>query len=144
MELLTHDWINKIESRTKCQTFYFYPKTNAKGLALVRLLDSITDTYFTDLKEVSTAIRIYGTQEQIDKALDDYCEDNGLNVDEAYDFKPEAEGSRFYCKDENDEIKKALKRYTDIYLKKNDIFSLYNFNKGNELNRNRAIIINII
>ena len=135
MELL------KIESHTKCQTFYFYPNGNYTG---VRVLNSITDTYFTDLKEVSTAIRIYGTKEQIDKALDDYCKVSGLDVDEGYDFKPEAEGSFFYCKDENDEIKKALRRYLNIYLKKNDIFSLLNFNKGNELNRNKAIIINLI
>ena len=144
MELLTYDWITKIQSRTKCQTIYFYPNINPAGSALVKVLDPITNTYFTDLKQVSTVIRIYGTQEQIDKALDDYCLMYNLNVDEAYDYKPEAEGSYFYNKDVNDEIKKALTRYTDIYLKKNDIFSLYNFNKGNELNRNKAIIINLI
>ena len=137
MELLTHNWITKIESHTKCQTFYFYPNGNHTG---VRVLNSITDTYFTDIKEVSTAIRIYGTPEQIEKALDDYCKVTGLNVDEAYDFKPEAEGSHFYCKDENDEIKKALTRYKNIYLKKNAIYMSSHFYN----NKTRAIIINLI
>ena len=134
MELL------KIESHTECQTIYFYPNINPPGSALVKVLDPMTNTYFTDLKEVSTVIRIYGTPEQIEKALDDYCLRYNLNVDEAYDFKPEAEGSYFYNKDENDEIKKALTRYKNIYLKKNAIYMSSHFYN----NKNRAIIINLI
>ena len=74
----------------------------------VRVLDSNTATYGTDIKQISKAIRILGTPEQIDKALDDYCEYSGLNLDEAFNFTD----------------KDKIKEYTKHYKNKGLIINL--------------------
>lgn len=84
--------------------------------------------WFTDLKKVEPSIRIFGTQEQIDKALDDYIEMTGLNLDECYDFKVEEKGSFFYNEERNKLIKKKLQEYKEVY---------------NELSNNSALITTI-
>tara|TARA_R100000781_G_scaffold90502_1_gene55953 strand:- start:8 stop:340 length:333 start_codon:yes stop_codon:yes gene_type:complete len=84
--------------------------------------------WFTDLAKVEPSIRIFGTQEQIEKALDDYIELTGLNLDEGYDYKVEPKDSRFYDKDRNEVIKKKLKEYKEIY---------------NKMNNNKALITTI-
>ena len=70
----------------------------------------LADKYFSDndIKEYSQSIRIFGTRKQIDKALDDYCDISGLNLDEVYDF----------------EDKDKLKEYADQYKNKALIINL--------------------
>ena len=76
--------------------------------------------WFTDIKKVEPSIRIFGTQKQIDKALNNYIEMTGLNLDECYDFNVEEKGSFFYNKDRNEVIKKKLKEYEELYNKMNN------------------------
>jgi lipoprotein NlpI len=67
----------------RCQSFYFYSngiyQTKSKW-------NNMLQCYETDVKEYSTAIRIFGTIEEIDETLNEYCKQSGLNLDEAYDF----------------------------------------------------------
>ena len=62
------------------------------------------DGWFSDLTKAEPSIRIFGTKEQIEKALDDYCKMTGLNLDEAYNYENE----------------KMLKVYKEKYLKMNN------------------------
>jgi len=71
--------------------------------------------WFTDIKKVEPSIRIFGTQKQIDKALDNYIEMTGLNLDECYDFKVEEQSTQFYNKERNEIIKNKLQEYKNIY-----------------------------
>ena len=123
-----------MEEYLKCQDFYFYPngiyKNNSK-------LDSATHTYFSDIEEISQAIRIFGSKEQIDRALDDYITRTKLNLDECYEFKIEKKGSYWYdiFKDpiaHNKMVKGKLKDYQELYLKKN-----------NHARKFKALIINL-
>tara|TARA_R110001583_G_scaffold166635_2_gene319385 strand:+ start:448 stop:729 length:282 start_codon:yes stop_codon:yes gene_type:complete len=85
----------------ECDTCYFYPngvfKTTSKW-------NNQFDCYETDIQDYSQAIRIFGTRKQIDKALDDYCDVSGLNLDEAYDFE------------DNDKLKEYKKYYKNKAL----------------------------
>tara|TARA_R100000655_G_scaffold25060_2_gene50868 strand:+ start:121 stop:417 length:297 start_codon:yes stop_codon:yes gene_type:complete len=94
-----------LNMKLKCQTFEFYSNGEYRD---VRVLDSNTATYGTDIKEISKVIRILGTQEQIDKALDDYCQVSGLNLDEAFNFTD----------------KDKIKEYTKHYKNKGLIINL--------------------
>ena len=67
-----------------CESFYFYNNGVYKTIE-----NYSPDGWFTDLKRVETSIKIFGTREQIDKALDDYIELTGLNLDEVYDYEDE-------------------------------------------------------
>jgi hypothetical protein len=95
-----------------CEDFYFYNNGIYKTIS-----NLCPDGFFADLKKVEPSIRIFGTREQIDKALDTYIELTGLNLDECYDFKPESKGSYFYDKERNKRIKKDLKMYKERYNK---------------------------
>ena len=67
-----------------CESFYFYNN------GVYKTIENYTpDGWFTDLKRVEPSIKIFGTREQIDKALDDYIELTGLNLDEVYDYEDE-------------------------------------------------------
>ena len=91
--------------KLECDTFYFYPS----GLyTTTRKRDSHLKCNDNDIKEYSQAIRIFGTRKQIDKALDDYCDRSGLNLDEVYDF----------------EDKDKLKEYAEQYKNKALIINL--------------------
>ena len=91
--------------KLECDTFYFYPS----GLyTATRKRDSHLKCNDNDIKEYSQSIRIFGTRKQIDKALDDYCDISGLNLDEVYDF----------------EDKDKLKEYTEQYKNKALIINL--------------------
>tara|TARA_R110002049_G_scaffold276888_1_gene455166 strand:+ start:159 stop:440 length:282 start_codon:yes stop_codon:yes gene_type:complete len=67
----------------ECDTYYFYPngeyKTTSKWNEEFRCYES-------DIQDYSQKIRIFGTRKQIDKALNDYCDVSGLNLDEGFDF----------------------------------------------------------
>ena len=69
--------------KLECHTYYFYPngtyETDSSWNLGLR-------SYSHDLKQVSTAILIFGTRKQIDKALDDYCDSTKLNLDEGFDI----------------------------------------------------------
>jgi hypothetical protein len=82
-----------------CESFYFYNNGVYKTIE-----NYSPEGWFTDLKRVEPSIKIFGTREQIDKALDDYIELTGLNLDEVYDY-------------ENEEM---LKVYKEKYYKMNN------------------------
>ncbi len=86
--------------KLKCQNFYFY--NNGMFYKTIKTLSP--DGWFSDLTKVEPSIRIFGTQDQIDKALDEYCKMTGLNLDEAYNYENE----------------KMLKVYKEKYLKMNN------------------------
>ena len=67
-----------------CESFYFYNNGIYKAIE-----NYSPEGWFTDLKRVEPSIKIFGTREQIDKALDDYIELTGLNLDEVYDYEDE-------------------------------------------------------
>ena len=54
--------------------------------------------WFADLKKVEPSIRIFGTREQIEEALDTYIEMTGLNLDECFDYDNK-EGLKAYKKE---------------------------------------------
>ena len=98
----------------QCLDFYFYPNGVYRNK---QAYDLNAKSYYSESEEVSEHIRLYGTQEEINKALDDYIELSQLNVDECFDF----------------DIPSKIKKYKEIYLKKNI---------NNK--KNKALLINII
>ena len=99
-----------------CEDYYFYPNGEYKTLSK---WDSQLYSFDNDTKEISTAVRIFGTQKQIDAAFEDICNLTGLNLDECYTFEIEKKGSRFYNEDRNKIIAKKLEQYKEIYKKNN-------------------------
>ena len=87
-------------------------------------IDSITNTYNTDLSDnCGTSIRVYGTQQQINKAVNEYMKNKPIYLDECYNFKVEPKGSYWYNILENPEehnkmVAKKLKKYKAIYKEK--------------------------
>ncbi len=108
------------------QDFHFYNNEVFKTISKFS-----PEGWFTDLKKVEPSIRIFGTQEQINEALDTYIELTGMNVDECYDFKPEPKGSYWYDNfksrfgeqeaiKQNKIVENTLKEYKKIYDKQNN------------------------
>jgi len=114
-----------MKTKEICHEFYFYPngeyKTKSKW-------DSQLYVFDNDIQRISNAIRIYGTEDQIDKAFDDYQTITGLNLDECYTFQVEKKGTFFYNEKANVIIKKRLEYYKKIY---------------DQNNKEKAIVINI-
>ena len=82
-----------------CESFYFYNN------GVYKTIEKLSpDGWFTDLAKAEPSIRIFGTRQQIDKALNDYIKMTGLNLDEVYDYT-------------NEEM---LKVYKEKYLKMNN------------------------
>ena len=107
----------KTENKLIAQDFYFYnnEETQLKG----NFQESYTGEYYTDLIEYSRIIRIFGTEKEIRAALTEYIENTGLNVDECYDYKEEAEGAFWYESEEvNKKVREKLKAYTKLYKEK--------------------------
>jgi len=67
-----------------CESFYFYNNGVFKTIE-----NYSPEGWFTDIKKVEPSIRIFGTRQQIDEALDAYIELTGLNLDEVYDYENE-------------------------------------------------------
>jgi hypothetical protein len=107
----------------KCADYYFYPNGEYRN---VSKWDSQLYSFDNDIKEISSAVRIFGTQKQIDAAFEDICALTKLNLDECYTYEIEKEGSFFYNKEQNKVISKKLKQYKEMY----------NINK-------RALILNL-
>tara|TARA_R100001463_G_scaffold39868_1_gene85111 strand:+ start:544 stop:879 length:336 start_codon:yes stop_codon:yes gene_type:complete len=106
------------------QDFYFY--NNGTLYSTIKKLSP--DGWFSDIKKVEPSIRIFGTKEQINEALDAYIQMTGLNLDECYDFKVEEKDSFFYDLERNKIIEKKLKEYKKRY---------------NKLSNNKALITTI-
>ena len=67
-----------------CESFYFYNN------GVYKTIEKLSPQgWFTDLAKAEPSIRIFGTRQQIDKALDDYIKMTGLNLDEVYDYTNE-------------------------------------------------------
>ena len=85
----------------ECDSYYFYPNGEFKTTSKQ---NEEFSCYENDIQDYSQAIRIFGTRKQIDKALDDYCEVSGLNLDEGYDFE------------DKDKLKEYKKQYKNKAL----------------------------
>ena len=104
-----------MENQLFCESFYFYNNGVYKKISNLS-----KDGWFADLKKVEPSIRIFGTKEQIEEALDTYIKLTGLNLDESYDYEVEEEGSFFYNEKENIRIERNLKMYKELYEKQNN------------------------
>ena len=104
-----------MENQLFCESFYFYNNGVYKKISNLS-----KDGWFADLKKVEPSIRIFGTKEQIEEALDTYIKLTGLNLDESYDYEVEEEGSFFYNEKENIRIARNLKMYKELYDKQNN------------------------
>ena len=116
------------------QDFYFY---NNGVYKTIKKLSN--DGWFSDLKKVETSIRIFGTEEQINKALDEYCEMTGLNLDETHSYETEKKGSYWeeIVFSETRKDKPTLKEYNNIVNKK-----LKQYKEAYKINK-RALILNL-
>ena len=103
-----------------CQDFYFY--NNGK---FYKTIDELSpEGWFSDLKKVEPSIRMFGTEEQINKALDEYCEMTGLNLNECHTYEIEKKGSYWeeIVFSETRKDKPTLKEYNDIVSKNLKIY----------------------
>ncbi len=98
----------------KCEDYYFYPNGEYKTFSK---WDSQLYSFDNDIKEIGRAVRIFGTQKQIDAAFKDICTLTGLNLDECYTYEIEKKGSFHYNKENNKIIAKKLKQYKEAYKK---------------------------
>ena len=92
----------------KCEDYYFYPNGDSKW-------DSQLYSFDNDCHQISTAVRIFGTQNQIDAAFKDICTLTKLNLDECYTYEIEKKGSFHYNKEQNKVIAKKLEQYKEAY-----------------------------
>ena len=118
------------------QDFYFY--NNGVYTAISKLSP---EGWFKDLKRVEPSIRIFGTKEQIDEALDTYIEMTGLNLDETFSYETEKKGSYWeeIVFSETRKDRPTLKEYNEAVNKNLAIYR----EKYNKLNNNKALITTI-
>jgi len=119
-----------------CEDYYFYNN------GVYKTIEKLSpEGWFTDLKKVEPSIRIFGTREQVDEALDTYIELTGLNLDESFEYKTEEKGS--YWEDivfsETRKDRPTLKEYNEAVNKNLAIYK----DKYNKLNNNKALITTI-
>ena len=96
----------------KCEDYYFYP--NGRYTTVSKWKSQLL-SFDHDLQEIGTAISIFGTQLEIDRALDEYINRTELNLDECYTYEIEKEGSFHYNAKQNIIIAKKLRQYEDMY-----------------------------
>jgi len=101
----------------KCYDFFFYPNGEYRTKST---WSSKLYTFDNDLQEISTRIRIFGTDIQIDKALDDYINITGLNLDESFTYQIEKPDSFFFKKVDNSKIAQKLMEYEKQYTQINN------------------------
>jgi hypothetical protein len=82
-----------------CEDYHFYPNSIYQT---TNTRHSYLNTNIQDVEAISETIRIFGTEEQINKALEEYMDKTGLMLDECYKFEPEPK----------------VKEYEEIYNKK--------------------------
>jgi len=113
-----------------CQDFHFYNNGVYKNISKFS-----PDGWFTDLEKVEPSIRIFGTQQQVNEALNTYIKLTGLNLNECFDFKIEPKGSYWYehrkrrygekeAITQNKMVKNKLKEYKEIYNKMDNNLAL--------------------
>tara|TARA_A100000172_G_scaffold81163_1_gene73477 strand:+ start:1172 stop:1546 length:375 start_codon:yes stop_codon:yes gene_type:complete len=120
----------------KCEDYYFYP--NGRYTTVSKWKSQLL-SFNHDLQEISTAIRIFGTPIEINRALDEYINRTELNLDESYTYETEKKGSYWeeIVFSETRKDKPTLKEYNDIVNKKLKQYEdMYNQKKG-------ALILNI-
>jgi len=119
-----------------CEDYFFYNNGVYKTIKKLS-----PEGWFNDLKKVEPSIRIFGTREQVDEALDTYIELTGLNLDESFEYKTEKKGS--YWEDivfsETRKDRPTLKEYNEAVNKNLAIYK----EKYNKLNNNKALITTI-
>lgn len=115
--------------------FYFYNNGVYKTISKLS-----PEGWFKDLKRVEPSIRIFGTEEQIDEALDTYIEMTGLNLDESFSYETEKKGSYWeeIVFSETRKDKPTLKEYNDTVSKNLEVYK----KEYNKLN-NKALITTI-
>tara|TARA_R100001443_G_scaffold58364_1_gene68925 strand:+ start:147 stop:521 length:375 start_codon:yes stop_codon:yes gene_type:complete len=120
----------------KCEDYYFYPNGKYKTFSK---WDSQLYSFDNDCHEISTAVRIFGTQKQIHAALDDICTITGLNLDETFTYETEKKGSYWeeIVFSETRKDKPTLKEYNNIVNKK-----LTQYKEAYKINK-RALILNL-
>ena len=119
-----------------CQDFHFYNN----GM-FYKTIDKLSpDGWFSDIKKIEPSIRMFGTEEQINKALDEYCKMTGLNLNECYNYEIEKKGSYWeeIVFSETRKDKPTLKEYKDIVIKNLKMYK----EKYNKLN-NKALMTTI-
>lgn len=83
-----------MENKLICEDFHFYNN----GIIYKNIRTLSPQGWFADLDKVEPSIRIFGTRDQIEEALDTYIEMTGLNLNECFDYDNE-EGLKFYKKE---------------------------------------------
>tara|TARA_B100000700_G_C14687045_1_gene688072 strand:- start:29 stop:403 length:375 start_codon:yes stop_codon:yes gene_type:complete len=119
-----------------CEDYYFYNN------GVYKTIEKLSpEGWFTDLKKVEPSIRIFGTREQVDEALDTYIELTGLNLDESFEYKTEKKGSYWdgIVFSETRKDRPTLKEYNEAVNKNLAIYK----EKYNKLNNNKALITTI-
>jgi hypothetical protein len=100
-----------------CFDFFFYSDGQYRT---VSKWNSKLLTFDNDLKSDGAKLRIFGTEKQVDQALDEYIAETGLNLDESFSFKVEPKGSYYYdlgiiTDKHNKDTEARLKVYTTLY-----------------------------
>lgn len=74
---------------------------------------------YTDVVEVPQQMRLYGTEEQIDKYIT-ILEAKGVMIDECYKYEPETDtDAPWYNSKDNLIIESRLKKYSTMYAENN-------------------------
>ena len=111
-----------------CKDFHFYNNGIYKTIKKLS-----PEGWFSDIKKVEPSIRIFGTEEQVNEALDTYIKMTGLNLNECFKYKVEKKGDYYYdlgivTDKDNEIIQKNLHQYEQRY---------------NKLTNNKALITTI-
>ena len=119
-----------------CEDFHFYNN------GVYKLVSNLCpDGWFADLKKVEPSIRIFGTKDQVEEALNVYIELTGLNLNESFSYKTEEKGSYWegIVFSETRKDRPTLKEYNAAINKNLAIYR----DKYNKLNNNKALITTI-
>jgi len=113
-EYLEYNTLNLI-----CQDFYY----QSNGFYNKSVFNKTLFVMDNDLVGDETAIRIYGTQKQIDRAGVEYQKSNGLMLDEVYNYKVEPKGSYWndilnITEEQNQAVIDKLEIYNKLYNQK--------------------------
>lgn len=113
-EYLEYNSLNLI-----CQDFFY----KEDGYVEKSIFNKSLYAMDNDLVGTERAIRIYGTQEQLDLASVEYRKKNGLMLDEVYNYKVEPKGSYWndilnITDEDNQKVIDRLKIYNKLYNQK--------------------------
>ena len=113
-EYLEYNTLNLI-----CQDFFYKEDGYTEKSVFNKSLYAMDN----DLVGTERAIRIYGTQEQLDLASVEYRKKNGLMLNEVYNFKVEPKGSYWntildITEEQNQVVKDKLEIYNKLYNQK--------------------------